>query len=158
MSESGERTILVLHGPNLNLLGQREPAIYGATTLEQINQAIRAVAAEHGFEVVIAQSNHEGTIVDEIQRYGFRACGIVINPGALTHYSIAVRDALAAVPAPAIEVHLSNIYKREPFRHVSVISPVVTGQIAGLGASGYLLALRYLMETAKDAQSADRPA
>lgn len=158
MSESAERTVLVLHGPNLNLLGKREPAIYGTTTLEEINQAIRALAAEHGCDVVITQSNHEGTIVDEIQHYGFSACGIVINPGALTHYSIAVRDALAAVPAPAIEVHLSNIYTREPFRHESVIAPVVTGQIAGLGASGYLLALRYLMETARNAQSADRPA
>ena len=158
MSESTDRTILVLHGPNLNLLGRREPHIYGTTTLAEIDDSIRSLTSEQGFEVVITQSNHEGTLVDEIQRYGFSVCGIVINPGALTHYSIAVRDALAAVPAPAIEVHLSNLYRREPFRHVSVITPVATGQIAGLGASGYLLALRYLMETVKDGEPAHRPA
>ena len=158
MSGQTSRQILVLHGPNLNLLGRREPGVYGLTTLAEIDDAIRQRAAARGFEVVILQSNHEGAVVDAIQQYGFDACGIVINPGALTHYSIALRDALAAVPAPAVEVHLSNVYKREPFRHHSVVAPVVTGQIAGLGASGYLLALTYLMEAAEHGEQTDRPA
>ncbi|MEX1157590.1 MAG: type II 3-dehydroquinate dehydratase [Thermomicrobiales bacterium] len=148
MSESvvAGRTILVLHGPNLNLLGRRQPEIYGSTTLDEIDEALTTAATERSFELVILQSNYEGALIDQIQRYGWVASGIIINPGALTHYSIALRDALAAVPAPAIEVHLSNIAAREEFRHHSVISAVARGTIAGLGASGYVLALHYLMD------------
>jgi 3-dehydroquinate dehydratase-2 len=144
MSDAPHKTILVLHGPNLNTLGQREPAIYGHTTLDQINAQLRAEADGMGVELVILQSNYEGALIDQIQQSAAVACGIIINPGAFTHYSVALRDALAAAQLPAIEVHLSNVYKREPFRHHSVVAPVVTGQIAGLGPDGYLLALRYL--------------
>jgi 3-dehydroquinate dehydratase-2 len=144
------KLILVLHGPNLNTLGQREPHIYGHTTLQEIDDSLRAEAEEAGVELVIVQSNYEGALIDQIQRYGSVACGIIVNPGALTHYSIALRDALAAAQAPAVEVHLSNIYAREPFRHHSVVAPVVSGQIAGLGMDGYLLALRYLARRAAD--------
>ncbi len=140
------RLILVLHGPNLNLLGRREPDIYGATTLDEIDQRLTDAATDRGVEIVISQSNYEGALVDQIQRYGWVASGIIINPGALTHYSIALRDAISAVPSPAIEVHLSNIAAREPFRHHSVISAVARGTIAGFGAAGYELALRFLMD------------
>ena len=115
------RLILVLHGPNLNLLGRREPDIYGATTLDEIDQRLTDAATDRGVEIVISQSNYEGALVDQIQRYGWVASGIIINPGALTHYSIALRDAISEVPSPAIEVHLSNIATREEFRHHSVI-------------------------------------
>ena len=133
--------ILVLHGPNLNLLGQREPAVYGRLTLEQLNARLQAKAAELGASVECVQTNHEGVMVDTIQAAEGRYDFIVINPAAFTHYSVAVRDALAAVSVPAIEVHLSNIYQREEFRHHSVTAAVTVGQIAGLGAQGYLLAL-----------------
>ena len=148
MSEPGVsvRTILVIHGPNLNLLGRRQPEIYGTTTLDEIDDALRQAAIERNFEIVATQSNYEGALIDQIQRYGWIASGIIINPGALTHYSIALRDALAAVTAPAIEVHLSNIAAREEFRHHSVISAIARGTIAGLGPSGYVLALHYLMD------------
>lgn len=142
------RLILVLHGPNLNTLGQREPHIYGTTTLQEIDDRLHAEADDAGIELVIVQSNYEGALIDQIQRYSAVACGIIVNPGAFTHYSIALRDALAAAQAPAIEVHLSNIYAREPFRHHSVVAPVVVGQIAGLGIDGYSLALRYLAQRA----------
>lgn len=133
--------VLIIHGPNLNLLGQREPGIYGSTTLENINSLLYERAAELGLELSIIQTNHEGVMVDTIQQaQGEYAC-IIINPAAFTHYSIAVRDALAAVTIPAIEVHLSNIYRREEFRHHSVISPIAIGQISGFGSHGYLLAL-----------------
>ncbi len=145
-SEYGKRTILVIHGPNLNLLGRRQPEIYGTTTLSEIDEALTQAAAERNFELVITQSNYEGALIDQIQRMGWIASGIIINPGALTHYSIALRDALAAVPAPAIEIHLSNIAARETFRHHSVISAIAHGTIAGLGPSGYMLALHYLMD------------
>jgi len=147
---SPRRLILVLHGPNLNLLGQREPQIYGTTTLDEINDRLRSLAASRGFEIVAVQSNHEGVLVDHIQQYGPIVSGIVLNPGAFTHYSIALRDAVAAAPAPTIEVHLSNVHAREPFRRRSVIAPVTLGQIAGLGPAGYELAVRYLMDRAEE--------
>lgn len=141
---------LLIHGPNLNTLGKREPAIYGTTTLEQINAALVERAAASGAEVRCCQSNHEGDLIDFIQVEGWDAAGIIINPGALTHYGLALRDALASLNAPIIEVHLSNVYRREPFRHTSVVAPVATGQIAGLGWRGYLLALEWLL--ARDAE------
>jgi len=137
--------ILVAHGPNLNLLGVREPDVYGKTTLEDINQQLSAIAAEEEVELKIVQSNKEGELIDRVQQ-GLQEEieGIIINPAAFTHYSIALRDALAALEIPIIEVHLSNIYKREEFRHKSVIAPVVTGQISGFGANSYYLALKEL--------------
>ena len=138
--------IAVLNGPNLNLLGQREPEIYGRTTLAEIDAALRARAGEAGLRLVSFQSNHEGALVDFLQGEGWSAAGVIINPGALTHYGLSLRDALAALSAPIVEVHLSNVYKREPFRHSSVVAPVVSGQIAGLGWRGYLLALEWLIE------------
>ncbi len=137
--------IVVLHGPNLNLLGTREPEIYGATTLPMINAALSERAAAAGATVAAHQSNHEGALIDLVQAAMGAADGIIINPGAFTHYSYALRDALAAVKLPVIEVHLSNVYAREPFRHTSVIAPIATGQISGLGWRGYLLALDWLL-------------
>lgn len=153
---SGERTILVLHGPNLNLLGRREPGIYGTTNLDDINDAIRDAARHRGFDIVALQSNYEGALIDEIHRYGWSASGIIINPGAFTHYSIALRDAIAAVPALTIEIHISNTAAREPFRHHSVIAPVARGTIAGLGPDGYLLALKFLMDAAENQETPKR--
>ena len=137
--------ILVLHGPNLNALGRREPEVYGHTTLAQIDDALRERAAAEGAALLAFQSNHEGALIDFLQQEGWDAEGIIINPGALTHYGLALRDALASLAAPIVEVHLSNVYRREPFRHVSVVAPVATGQIAGLGWRGYLLALEWLL-------------
>ncbi|WP_018249934.1 type II 3-dehydroquinate dehydratase [Orenia marismortui] len=139
--------ILVIHGPNLNLLGVREPDVYGAKTLDDINNDLQQLADQEGIELGIFQSNSEGQIVDKIHdAFQKELEAIVINPAAYTHYSIAIRDALAMLNIPIIEVHLSNIYKREGFRHKSVISPVVTGQIAGLGVDGYLLALKQVIK------------
>lgn len=133
--------ILVIHGPNLNLLGTREPRIYGIQTLDDINKSIKALAKKLSLEITIYQSNHEGEIVDLIQNSkGYSA--IIINPAAYTHTSIAIRDVIAAVKIPTIEVHLSNIYSREDFRQKSLISPVTVGQIFGFGAESYLLAVR----------------
>lgn len=147
--ENGQSArILVLNGPNLNLLGTREPTHYGSTTLAEIVSGLEELAKTvwPALEIDHVQSNHEGDLVDAIQERGPSAIGIVINPGALTHYSIALRDALSAVGTPTIEVHISNIHAREEFRHRSVIAPVVVGQIAGLGPNGYQLALRHLVE------------
>jgi 3-dehydroquinate dehydratase-2 len=137
--------ILVLHGPNLNALGRRQPEIYGHTTLAQIDNTLRERAAAAGATLLAFQSNHEGALIDFLQAEGWDADGVIVNPGALTHYGLALRDALASLTAPIVEVHLSNVYKREPFRHTSVVAPIATGQIAGLGWRGYLLALEWLL-------------
>ena len=134
--------ILVIHGPNLNLLGQRETSIYGSVTLTDINASLGKIAVEKGVQLVFLQSNHEGDFVDAIgkaREEGFGA--ILINPAAYTHSSIAIRDALAGVNVPAVEVHLSNIYKREEFRHNSMIAPVCQGQVSGFGPQSYELGL-----------------
>jgi 3-dehydroquinate dehydratase-2 len=137
---------LVLHGPNLNLLGTREPGVYGALTLSDVDERLRAWASAHGIEINIIQSNHEGVLIDAIHHASGRADGIVINPGGYTHTSVAIRDAIAAVKLPTIEVHLSNVHAREEFRHKSLIAPVCRGQICGMGWIGYRLALEALIE------------
>lgn len=134
--------ILVIHGPNLNLLGTREPGIYGATSLPEIDQRLQREAEAAGHTLSTFQSNHEGAIVDHIQQQGAKASILIINPGAFTHTSVAIRDAILAVALPAIEVHLSNIHQREPFRHHSYFSDISIGQVVGLGPQGYSLALQ----------------
>ena len=141
------RAALVLHGPNLNLLGTREPGVYGRVSLAEVDRLVREQGRRRGVRVECRQSNVEGELINWLQgaaREGFD--GVVFNPGAFTHYSIALRDAVAAITLPVVEVHLSNIHGREEFRHHSVIAPIALGQIAGLGAAGYGLALRYLIE------------
>jgi 3-dehydroquinate dehydratase-2 len=147
-------SILVIHGPNLNLLGCREPEIYGRTTLDEINRNLTELGVQLGAGVITFQSNHEGAIVDRIQQASGSFDGLIINAAAFTHTSIAIRDALAVLEVPVIEVHLSNIHRREPFRHKSMMAGVVTGQILGLGANGYMLALRALAEMIRPAVKA----
>ncbi|CAN5751890.1 type II 3-dehydroquinate dehydratase [soil metagenome] len=143
--------ILLVNGPNLNLLGSREPEHYGSMTLADIETAVksRAMDREQELEVVSFQSNHEGAILDFLHAEAAAAAGIIINPGALTHSSYALRDALSALGKPVVEVHISNIHAREAFRHQSVVAPVAVGQIAGLGIFGYLAAVDYLAELCK---------
>ena len=141
-----EKKIAVIHGPNLNMLGKREPEIYGSLTLGEINAGLVKTGADAGFEVNVFQSNHEGAIVDKIQEYEHICKGMIINPAAYTHTSIAIRDALLIFKAPVIEVHLSNIDKREAFRHKSLIADIAEGRIAGFGALGYTIALKALMQ------------
>jgi len=136
-------TILVLNGPNLNLLGTREPATYGHETLGDIAQLCNETAAAHGLVVDFFQTNHEGELVDRIHQARGRCAGILINPAAWTHTSVAIRDALAAVELPIIEVHLSNVHKREAFRHHSYVSPIAVGVICGLGSHGYRLGVEH---------------
>ncbi len=142
--------ILVLHGPNLNLLGLREPEVYGALNLDQINERIRATAKAEGVEVRILQSNHEGALIDAIHGALEWADAILINPGAYTHTSVAIRDAITAVRLPTVEVHLSNVHRRESFRHHSYISPVVVGQVVGFGVDSYLLGLAAAKRTVEE--------
>ena len=137
--------ILVIHGPNLNMLGKREESIYGEKTLDEINALLKKEARALNVEVVTFQSNHEGALIDFVQEQADSAHGIIINPGALTHYGFSLRDALADSKLPVIEVHLSNIYRREEWRARSVVAPIAEGQITGLGWKGYLAALQLLV-------------
>ncbi len=145
MTEQSSPRVLVVHGPNLNTLGKREPEVYGRTTLDEINECIQARGQELGVEIVAFQSNSEGALIDFLQAEAEHALGIVINPGGLTHTSVVLRDALAGTGRPVVEVHLSNIYAREPFRHKSLLAPISRGQISGLGWRGYLYALDALV-------------
>jgi 3-dehydroquinate dehydratase-2 len=142
--ETLQKRILVIHGPNLNMLGQREPEIYGNQSLEEINDQLLKLGAELNLVLETFQSNHEGEIVSRIHQAMDTCEGILINPAAYTHTSIAIRDALSLLDIPVVEIHLSNIYKREPFRHKSLIADIVAARISGFGAQGYLLALQGL--------------
>ena len=142
--KSHQKRILILHGPNLNMLGKRQPDIYGHESLAEIDAGLLKRGAELGLEVETFQSNHEGVIVEEIQQACDKYHGMIINPAAYTHTSVAIRDALAMLDIPVVEIHLSNINKREPFRHKSMIADIVAARIAGFGAYGYMLALEGL--------------
>ena len=147
MSDNNMKKVLVLHGPNLNMLGKREPEIYGSTTLEQIDTSLKEQGEKLGLMIETFQSNHEGAIVEKIQEaFGTGADGIIINPAAFTHTSVAIRDALLLLEIPVIEIHLSNIYKREAFRHKSMVADIAAAQISGFGVIGYNLALQGLKQ------------
>ncbi len=146
-------SVLVLNGPNLNMLGKREPEIYGTETLDDIIRRLEQISLELDAKLVHTQSNHEGVLIDAIHAAKGVHDGIIINPGAFTHYSYAIRDAIAAVSLPTIEVHLSNVHAREEFRHTSVIAPVALGQIVGLGSDGYEWALRALIQKFRTKQN-----
>jgi len=139
------KPILILNGPNLNRLGLREPAVYGQETLEQVCKRIAARAGELGVSVEFYQSNHEGDLIDRIHAAADTAAGVILNPGGLAHTSVALRDAVASIPIPTVEVHISNIFAREPFRRRSIVSGACRGVITGLGTQGYLLALEHLV-------------
>ena len=143
------RQVLVIHGPNLNMLGTREPEVYGRTRLAEIDEQLEKSGRESGLKVVCFQSNHEGAIVDKLQAEARNVHGLIINPAAFTHTSIAIRDALSMLSIPMIEVHISNIHKRESFRRHSMLADVVTGQIVGLGVNGYYLALQAIADIVK---------
>ena len=143
------KTILILNGPNLNLLGEREPEVYGHKTLSDIESECRLIAEEHNFSLVSKQSNHEGELLDAIQDARHSAVGIVINPGAYSHTSVALRDAISSIDIPVVEVHISNIHAREEFRHYSFISAVVDGVICGCGTDGYHYATQRLIALLK---------
>ncbi|MCC3300435.1 type II 3-dehydroquinate dehydratase [Arthrobacter sp. zg-Y895] len=155
MTSAGTRNLLVLNGPNLNLLGTREPAIYGSSTLADVEAAAMAAASAHGWTVDCVQSNHEGDLIDAIHAARGTADGIVINPAAYSHTSVAIPDALSGVELPVVEVHLSNIHRREEFRHHSFVSAVAEVVICGAGISGYRMAVDYLIGSAVAGQSAE---
>ncbi len=148
MSENSAKRILVLNGPNLNLLGTREPEIYGHETLEDVEALCRTAAARAGYDLEFVQSNHEGVLIDAIHAARGTAAGIVFNPGAFTHTSVALADAISGVQLPVIEVHISNVHKREAFRHHSYISPVAASIIVGAGVNGYVLGVQQLIHLA----------
>lgn len=142
--------LIVIHGPNLNLLGTREPDVYGKMTLPELNKKIQDFAIKHNIDVQTFQSNHEGSIIDFIHDHRETVDGIMINPGAYTHYSYAIRDAISSVGLPTVEVHLSDIHKREEFRKISVIAPVCIQQISGLGGDSYIKGMEVLIQTLTD--------
>ena len=144
------KSILLLHGPNLNLLGAREPEVYGRLTLDDINTRIQTTGKELGLEVRCLQSNHEGALIDALHDARAWASGVIFNPGGYTHTSVALRDAIAAIGIPVVEVHLSNVYAREEFRHTSLVSPVCKGKISGFGWHSYWLGLMALKEILAD--------